>query len=370
MLDAQTDAVRDTLIVARYAIVSGEGGAVERSKLFSACGGLIAYRGVTTIKSSEIKVQDPGCIGVFAGSGGSNVTVKADGLDILGSGKSNLVGIEADNSGAPATNAGVELDNALIRGTSTALRATSGAAATGTVHIAASYSDYNGSGNLVGGPKASIGESHISNIGDAGFGPDGYEDLLRTSALVDAGDPATAQGLDLGGKTLVTDGDGDGTARRDIGAIELSAAPMPAASGSQPPADASPAGAAGQSGTGSIPTPLATDTQPPRVTGLTLTRKAFAVGSARTAAVALFRGTRFRYVLSEAATVVIRFKRGARNAGTLTRTATAGVNTLRFSGRIGRRALKAGRYSAVVTATDAAGNKSQPQRLRFRVVRS
>jgi hypothetical protein len=40
-----------------------------------------------------------------------------------------------------------------------------------------------------------------------------------------------------------------------------------------------------------------------------------------------------------------------------------------FSGRLGRRALKPGRYRAVIAATDAAGNKSSTVTLTFRIVR-
>ena len=56
-------------------------------------------------------------------------------------------------------------------------------------------------------------------------------------------------------------------------------------------------------------------------------------------------------------------------AGTLTRQAAAGPGRLTFSGRIRRRALKPGRYRAVVRAADPAGNSSAPRRLTFRIVR-
>jgi hypothetical protein len=42
---------------------------------------------------------------------------------------------------------------------------------------------------------------------------------------------------------------------------------------------------------------------------------------------------------------------------------------VRFSGRLGRRALRLGRHRAVLTAVDAAGNRSAPARVGFRVVR-
>jgi hypothetical protein len=47
----------------------------------------------------------------------------------------------------------------------------------------------------------------------------------------------------------------------------------------------------------------------------------------------------------------------------------AGANRKRFSGRIGKRALKPGRYRATLVATDAAKNRSKPKRLLFKVVR-
>ena len=106
------------------------------------------------------------------------------------------------------------------------------------------------------------------------------------------------------------------------------------------------------------------------------------------------RGTRFRFRLSEAARVVFTIQRarpgrrvkrrcvkpvpsnrgrpkctrftGARRFAV---TAVAGDNVKKFSGRIGRRALRPGRYRATLIATDAAGNASAPRRLRLRVVR-
>jgi CSLREA domain-containing protein len=85
------------------------------------------------------------------------------------------------------------------------------------------------------------------------------------------------------------------------------------------------------------------------------------------------RGTTFRYRLSEAARVVftIQRRRNGRyvQARRFAKASKAGLNLKRFSGRIGRRALKPGRYRATLVATDAAGNRSNRKRLPFRVVR-
>jgi hypothetical protein len=110
------------------------------------------------------------------------------------------------------------------------------------------------------------------------------------------------------------------------------------------------------------------------------------------------RGTTVRYSLSEAATVRLtveraltgrRVKRKGRRlcvtpkrslrhkrrctrykrAGTLKRRGRAGSNRVAFSGRIGSKALKPGRYRLSVVATDAAGNRSARRRVAFQVVK-
>ena len=103
------------------------------------------------------------------------------------------------------------------------------------------------------------------------------------------------------------------------------------------------------------------DRTPPVLGPVTLTRTRFAVG----------RGTRVGYGLSEPATVTLRVQRvGARKpAGTLRRTGRAGANRVGFSGRIGRRALRPGRYRLTVHALDTAGNRSATRVARFRIVR-
>jgi hypothetical protein len=78
------------------------------------------------------------------------------------------------------------------------------------------------------------------------------------------------------------------------------------------------------------------------------------------------------YTLSESARVrlvIRRAGRRGRRVGTLTRSGAKGANAIRFSGRVGRRILRAGRYRATIAATDAAGNRSSPRTIRLRVVR-
>ena len=87
---------------------------------------------------------------------------------------------------------------------------------------------------------------------------------------------------------------------------------------------------------------------------------------------------RFRFRLSEPASVKIRLerkprrgRRGAyRKVAVLTRRGRrTGQNSVRFSGRIKRRALAPGAYRATIRAVDAAGNPSRACRVSFTIAR-
>jgi DNA-binding beta-propeller fold protein YncE len=138
--------------------------------------------------------------------------------------------------------------------------------------------------------------------------------------------------------------------------------------------------------------------QPPVITGASLSNRRFRVASSATAISARRTplGTRFRFTLSAAATVRIAISRltpGLRRGrscliptarlrrkhapsctralliGTLTRSGQpAAADTVAFSGRIGRRALRPHAYRAILTATDAAGT-SRAVVLPFTVLR-
>ena len=338
--DGGPGTVRNSTVAARSAIVSSYGGLIERSRVIATVMGVNTYRNETTIRSSQIEVTDAGAWGVAAyTSPGFDDSVVIDGVNILGQGGPDTRGVWANGNGVSKQT--VTLTNSLLRGFTVPVRADS------DTHITASYSDYDGSGNQDNANGAGISESNISNVGDTGFAAPGDYRLMAGSPLVDAGDPATGQGLDLGGNPLVTDGNKDGTARRDIGAYEL-AGPLPG----EPPS-----GGGGGGGTGA-------DTQAPVLSGFVSAKKAFA------------RKTRFRYTLSEPARVTIRIQRAVRGSRTryrtvrtITRTAAAGANSMVFRRRIGSRVLRTGRYRAIARATDAAQNRSAPRRAAFRIVR-
>jgi hypothetical protein len=164
--------------------------------------------------------------------------------------------------------------------------------------------------------------------------------------------------------------------------------PTPTPTDTSPPATDTPTPAPG-GGSGGVTPP---DEIAPLLTAVALSPSRFRVGRAATpTSAALKRGSRLTYQLSEAATVTITVERltkgrriagrcvtgrrtGARctkvtRAGVLRRASNAGLSRIAFSGRIGRRALRAGNYRLRVVARDAAGNTSRTVRVGMRIAR-
>jgi DNA-binding beta-propeller fold protein YncE len=100
------------------------------------------------------------------------------------------------------------------------------------------------------------------------------------------------------------------------------------------------------------PTP-APDRVAPAISRVTLTKRR------------LRRTTTVRFTLSEPAAVRVAIQRGRRVRRTVERPGAAGANRV----RIARGALRPGAYRARLVAVDAAGNRSAPVTVRFRVIR-
>jgi hypothetical protein len=153
-----------------------------------------------------------------------------------------------------------------------------------------------------------------------------------------------------------------------------------------------PGGGGGGGGGGGNQPP---DTTDPDVTGLSLSRTRFRLGSALPSVAAVRTGTTIRFTISEPATVRLRFRREAPGRlvagrcrrptrlnrsrrrctrllavrGSVSLPVQAGARRIRFAGRLSaRRRLKPGRYRMTLTARDAAGNVSTPDRVRFRLL--
>jgi hypothetical protein len=147
-----------------------------------------------------------------------------------------------------------------------------------------------------------------------------------------------------------------------------------------------------------VPIPATADVTPPVFAGKpSANPPAFEVkksGKAETPVSGAKKGTTFRYSLSEAAAVTFTIQRKLKGrkvgrkckkptrrnrhrrrctrykrAGAFRQQAVSGANSKSFSGRIGRRSLRPGRYRALLVATDAAGNKSKAAKVAFRVLK-
>jgi len=362
-IDVGGGTVRGSSIAAYFALSSAYGARIERSRFVTSGGGVIAGRNLTTIDNSVIVVGQNGVALAANPQPGSPATLNADGITILTPDHISTRAVWAATPAAPAENAQVNVRNSIIQGG----KFEASAMGAGHAGIAISYSDLDPGGDEINGANASITESHTTNVGDPGFADPQLGDfhLLPSSPLIDAGDPGTPAGLDMEGSPRLVDGNGDGTARRDMGAFEYqtglgtSGAPPPPLPAVDPGAGTPPA-----------------DTQAPVIIGFRATPSAFALARAATPISARnARGTRFRYTLSEAARVTLKLQRvrpGRRyvTVGTLRRSAAQGMNHIRFTGRIGVRALRPGHYRGVISATDTAGNHSALRRAAFRIARA
>jgi hypothetical protein len=168
--------------------------------------------------------------------------------------------------------------------------------------------------------------------------------LRPGSPLIDKGIPGPAGGLsptDLAGSVRSLDGNGDGKSLPDIGAFE---SPAVAPKIPKPPIDKP----------GDPKPPIGQPDLAPVLSRVSLTHRRFSVHK---------RATAFRFKLSENARVTIKIGRRK-----LVRKAHPGANRVTFAGRIGRYALKRGRYVARVTARDAGGHASKTRTVSFRVL--
>ena len=109
-----------------------------------------------------------------------------------------------------------------------------------------------------------------------------------------------------------------------------------------------------------VTAPLVTDRKAPVLSRVRLSKTRWRVGAA---------GPVVHFRLSEAAAVTLTVwaQRPKKRLGALTTKSKAGANTLKFSGRVKRKRLTAGRYVMTLVATDAAGNRSTSTSASFRI---
>jgi uncharacterized delta-60 repeat protein len=184
-----------------------------------------------------------------------------------------------------------------------------------------------------GGPQPAVARFTTGGMLDATYGKDG---IARPFAGQFAGVYSAA--LAPGGKLVLA---GAGLIGGSLGALVARLLPDPP----PVPSDGGPPGGAG-AGDGDP----ATDTQAPVIGALNVTRKAAG------------KRARIRFSLSEPARVDLALKRRGRRAQRFALDAVGGANRARTPRR-----LKRGRYRLTAVATDAAGNTTQPRRVRFTV---
>jgi hypothetical protein len=140
------------------------------------------------------------------------------------------------------------------------------------------------------------------------------------------------------------------------------------------------------------PSPPTPDRQAPTITEFTIAPTAFVAANAGPALISAV-GAKVFYKLSEPATTSVTIERGkpgfrqgkrcvkVKPKGSakpctrysalrpaLSHQGSAGLNSFKYMGRLGKKALKIGTYRLSATATDAAGNRSKPVKKPFRVV--
>jgi hypothetical protein len=334
---------------------------LRRSRVEGVNGGVLVVETSTapatyvTVTNSLITIAptfavDAVALSAQTSSGSAALTVPVRNSTIVARGNDPLYAVATrPPSGAPSTT--IDLRNSIARLEDGAGAGEADVAADrGTV--TAAHSDFATSLALNGGSVAVPGAG--SNLTANPLFNAGAFTLQPSSPLIDKGDASlvTPGELDLAGNPRSA-----GTAP-DMGAYEY-----------QPPV---------------APPPPPSGNVAPAMSSVSMTDKSFTVK----------QGTTFRYTLSEAATVTIVIERQLRgrrvgkrcvkptrrNAkkrvckrwvkqGTIRAAEQAGKQSTRFNGRVGKRALRPGRYRARIRAKDAAGARSSERRLAFTVLR-
>jgi hypothetical protein len=354
-------AVRDSSISAPSAVyIAGDGVSGRLSRLRIHASGRAVTAANASIEAENLQVESDGGSAISA-LGSAQVHVSHATLV----GHNGDIGVEVST---PAGTAGMlELSDSVISGYQHSL------SQLGVGAITARYSSFATTGVVSQGPgSVSIaGNGNVTDV-DPGFAaPDGLVPDYRPAAgspLVDAADPQDPLTTDINRNGRPADGDGADGPRSDIGAHERAAAPVPGGGGGGTPGGGDPA-------PGGDPTPggagPAADRTPPLLSRLVVTPR-FRLGArlARLSARPV-PGSFLRFRLSEAARVTLRFARLRRGRyvtvpGAVALSARAGLNRVRFQGRLSRRrSLRPGRYRVTVAAVDAAGNRARARTARF-----
>jgi hypothetical protein len=185
--------------------------------------------GTAKLDQATIRMSGQGIgLGVFPSTG--NARLVARHVTVVGSGEMNSVGAAAIATGlaGPCPVGELVLRNVILRGVDDDLRRSASAiGCTGTpeTHLNLAYSVFNPA-NVFEAGAGSITQGKGNRNVDPRFAnqASGNLHLKASSPVIDRGEPGRPKSgqskVDLDGRKRVLDGDGDGKARRDIGAFE------------------------------------------------------------------------------------------------------------------------------------------------------
>lgn len=221
-----------------FAHSGNEADTLSRAMIEAGVLGVSATSGTVTVDDAVIDLGSSAGAGLAA----VNLNASASPKAILAN-HVTIVGGAAGSKGAYADAANpdvlqvstIQLTNSIIRGPATDLVVTAGnkggLGGPSTATITTSYSSWstksetaaaNGTAQVVVGPGNLDVDPAFRNAAGGDYR------LMAGSPVVDHGDPAAAgPTADLDGQARVVDGDGNGTAVRDMGAYELSVVPVP-----------------------------------------------------------------------------------------------------------------------------------------------
>ncbi len=213
---------------------------LARVRVTAASTGIANAGSTTSLESSIVQMvtSTTGCALSSLDQPGSDGELDVDGVTAVTDAAGTDAAVCASVLFAHASS--VRVTNSILRGFGTTRSAFTSGGSTGAASIDLAWSGYDPAANDAvtqngTGAVALTPASHQLGATNSGADPQfvAADDLhlQAASPLIDRGDPATAAGLDLDGSSRLLDGDGDCTARRDMGAYELAQAPCNGGSG-------------------------------------------------------------------------------------------------------------------------------------------